>query len=237
MVTHNELDRYIPDTVPWLQTICDAVHIFDDASTDGTFEYLASLGVTVAQRAPFETSFAEDESAFRGRAWRVMETMTAPTENDWVLCIDADEFLLAGEADQTRDVLTSCIEMADNLNSGSVTFPVREVFGHADDGTPLVRTDGWWGEIEATRLVRWRPDGKFAPRRQGGGSIPANWDEGYFNLDDLAIAHYGYARPRDRQAKYARYAGTTGHNPSHVASILQHPTLVPYDTVRTDGVA
>jgi hypothetical protein len=108
---------------------------------------------------------------------------------------------------------------------GAVRFHVEEIFDIVDDNTLDVRVDGFWGQIEACRYVRWRPDGHFTPRRQGGGSVPAGWADTAVTVDTPVILHYGYCTERDRLAKHERYRGTTGHNPAHIASILTAPVL------------
>jgi hypothetical protein len=227
MVTRNELERYLPAVILWLREITDVQHIYDDRSTDGTFEHLQQLGVPVDQRSVIDQSFATDESAFRARAWRLMEERHNPSADDWILCVDADEFVTARAPADTHEFLTEAIER--HMSVGAVTLPVNEVFDFDHDHTPLLRVDGYWGQIQACRLVRWRPAGRFPPRVEGGGSVPAGWASSAQVCTDLAIMHLGYARPSDRQAKHARYSATTGHNPRHITSILEPPTLKRWD--------
>lgn len=223
MVTRNEMARYLPNTMRWLRQITETVCVLDDNSDDGTFEWLREEGARVSRRPSLAKSFAQDESAFRATAWAYMEDSLNPTGADWILCVDADEFVLAANADDTRQVLTETVEKAIGL--GAVTLPVREIFGF-EDNAPMLRVDGFWGDIFGCRLVRWRPGAHFAPRVEGGGSVPAGWCRPVLETDDLAIMHLGYARPEDRIVKHARYSATVGHNPQHVASILEPPKLL-----------
>lgn len=229
MVTRNEMGRYLAGTTRWLQEITDVQYVYDDRSIDGTFGFVQRAATPVGLRSQGDPSFEDDESAFRANAWRAMEMHHAPTPNDWILCVDADEFFVAPRPDATREALTDLVQR--HHDAGAVTFPVHEVFGFDDDHTPLLRVDGYWGQIEACRLVRWRPHAEFAPRVQGGGSVPAGWAASAAT-DDVAIMHLGYARATDRTTKHARYSKTAGHNPRHVSSILEPPKLVRWEGMR-----
>lgn len=230
MVTRNEYDRYLRDSLAWLQSFTDDVHVHDDISTDSTWGYLRnSTKVALSQRPPDESSFGEDESLFRGLAWQAMEMALEPTEDDWILCIDADEFLVGDRPDtDLRSALLEQIRYLADIDANSLTFEVAEVFDLPErDGQirPMVRVDGYWSEIAACRLVRWRPDGTFTKRREGGGSVPTEWVEPHVVSLELRIMHLGYALAADRRAKYARYRASRGHNPHHVQSITTRPDL------------
>src|SRR5690606_31029008 len=80
----------------------DLVLIVDDKSDDGTYEWLKDFerGSPVDMRATVRSdhvsSFAQDESEFRQWAWWWMSVVSgAEIDTDWILAIDADEFLVA----------------------------------------------------------------------------------------------------------------------------------------------
>lgn len=227
MVTRNELGRYLTGTIQWLREITDVQYVYDDRSIDGTFGHLQRVGVPASQRAASDPAFEDDESEFRSNAWRAMEERHEPSPADWILCVDADEFIVASRPEHTRNVLTETVEQ--HMRAGAVTMAVNEVFGFDDDHTPLLRLDGYWGQITACRLVRWRYGAQFPKRTEGGGSVPADWATPATSIDDLTVMHLGYARASDRQAKHARYSATSGHNPRHVASILEPATLARWE--------
>jgi hypothetical protein len=214
MVTFNELDRWLQLTIPALLEICDRVVVHDDDSTDGTIPYLHSQGVTVTDTPAVR--FDADESRFRAAAWQSMEFAACPREGDTILCLDADEILVG----DPRDL---------DLSAQPYALPVDEVFSFDSDGTPLIRTDGYWGDIRATRITPWRPDGQFESRPDAGGSIPTAWARAAVPVEQPRILHLGYARPEDRVRKYQRHSQKDGHNPHHVASILGTPTLKRWD--------
>lgn len=229
MVVRNEMGRYLPDTLAWLAELADGrLLVYDDQSTDGTAGYVSSeMRLPLAIRSDDTPSFSEDESAFREAAWRVLEQAYWPTTDDWILSIDADEFLVTNHPGGTSVHVSELIADATD-NATAVTFPVAEVFGESDEKWPLLRTDGYWDRIQACRLVKWRPGGTFHPRREGGGSVPSAWPKPNTTNQDLSILHYGYTTPEDRAAKHLRYRYGAGHNPVHIASIQRQPRLTKW---------
>jgi hypothetical protein len=231
MVTRNEIGRYLPDTVAWLAELTDnRLLVYDDQSTDGTAEYISSTcRLPLAVRPDDVPTFASDESAFRQAAWRTMERAFQPSTDDWILSIDADEFLVTAEPGQTVEDVRVALDRAMSIpDATSVTFAVAEVFGVNDENWPMLRTDGYWDCIQACRLVKWRPGGTFHPRKEGGGSVPSAWPKPMFKNTDMALLHYGYTTPEDRSSKYLRYRFGGGHNPVHIASIQRAPRLTKW---------
>lgn len=233
MVTRNEATRWLKQTLPWLNAITDTTVVYDDRSDDGTYAYVLGQGVTATSRPGNSVSFLQDESRFRGDGWAFMEDVARPGPGDWILCVDADEFVVTEHRDPlgalaARLAILRAVEEAERQGRGAVTLPVIEVFGFRS-GTPMVRRDGYWGGITACRLTKWRPHASFSPRVEGGGSIPSGWLDHHLPTEDLHLMHLGYARPEDRQARYERYRSGRGHNMVHIDSILQCPTLAPWD--------
>lgn len=222
MVTRNEYGRYLTGTLPALAEHCDEVVVYDDQSDDGTLELARSTPrVHVRRRPDTVMSFADNESVFRQEAWWAMENLAHPEYGDWILCLDADEFLIINGPDDLHRILIDSLQQ-------SLALPVDEVFGYDAEHRPLIRLDGYWGQITAARLVRWKPCGVFEGRIEGGGSVPSAWGRRTDPAEDLRILHLGYAEPADRSNKYERYRTTAGHNPTHVASIKGPSYLQPW---------
>lgn len=218
MVIRNELGRYLAQSLPRFIKQCDTVVVYDDRSHDGSLAYVRSLGVAATERAVWEPSFAENEGEFRSCAWDFMTEVAQPNEADWIICLDADEFLVGQNLDLHHLVA--------RVPTDLVTFNVAEVFDFDHDGVPLIRTDGYWGAITAHRLCRWRDlDHHFEPSPIGGGSLPSRWMVNSCLVDDPQILHYGYATRNDRTEKHHRYDDVAGHNPTHIQSILTRPCL------------
>lgn len=215
MVVRNEVGRYLRPCLEWLSTMVDRVYVWDDRSVDGTVHVAADYG-EVAVRSLDAPGFLDDESAFRQAGWQWMSELGHLRLGDWVLSIDADEFLVGNGERSVRELLERAA-----FGGLPVTFNVAEIFG-VREGRPLVRTDGFWGSIQARRFVPWTPQHvEFVPRAEGGGSVPRMMAEmPHACSDALTLLHFGYAEAIDRQTKYERYSQGKGHNKMHVESIL-----------------
>lgn len=228
----NESDRYLEHCLQWHNEFLDGIHVFDDCSTDDSVKVAESNGAVVSsQSIPFgQVSFMSNEALFRQEAWRKMIEVMQPETGDWILALDADEFFTSWEGSE-RDALERAILVTDLLRDvHAVNLRVDEVFDVEDDGTPWKRVDGYWNEISAVRLARYKPEFTFVPKKMGGGSVPSYVEHSYdARLEHYGLVHYGYAREADRQAKYQRYSGLegNGHSSKHVESILKTPDLEP----------
>jgi glycosyltransferase involved in cell wall biosynthesis len=221
--TRNEVDRYLWPCLRWLDELVDEIVLFDDRSTDGTPDMARQLGARVVVRETSQPSFAEDESGFRQAGWEVLAERAKP--NDWILCVDADEFLVGtGHFHHPRVQLDQHIDMARLEGTNALVLDVAEVWS-MQDRKLHVRKDGYWGGITARRLVRFQEDGGFTLRKEGGGSVPTYAEAVWSHAPGLTLLHLGYATRVDRRGKHTRYSQSRGHNPAHVASILAEPTL------------
>lgn len=224
MVTRNEAGRYLQAALRALRPHVDAVHVHDDGSEDDSAALAAAEGAAVTRRPPLSPSFAESEGRFRQHAWDAFADELGPCPGDWVLCLDADEVLVA------PDGLWPAVDAPlghETPRHTAVQVPIPEVFGF-DYGWPLVRVDGFWGGLAAPRLFAYQPRGTFRAQKLACGSVPtyvpegAVWAHGFLGVQ---LLHMGYADPGDRAAKHVRYSGQPGHATAHVNSILTTPTL------------
>lgn len=218
MVVRNEAHRYLFKCIRDLSKQIDGVAILDDGSTDDSVSIARDLGAYVLDTPG--VGFMEDESLARQLAWDWMEEALRPRDGDWILCIDADEFLT--DAYQ----LYKLVQSSDALG---IVLPIREVFDIASDNCPLVRMDGFWGAIQGLRVVRWEPSGLIPEKKEAPGSAPSYAYTNVQGVERPSLLHYGYAREEDRMEKFLRYNGREGHNPAHINSILAVPTLVRWN--------
>lgn len=221
MVARNEADRYLEPCLAWAETFSSDIVVYDDQSTDGTFQVCLDRGARTAVRPDGVPSFMEHEGRFREAAWRWMEKIAEPGDGDWVFCLDADEFYVdaRGEAEGIEEDIQEALA----LSATAIEHWVPEIFAEAEN-LLYRRVDGFWGEIYNPRLVKWRPGMSYADKRMASGSLPAGSGRPYRSLLG-AILHVGYLDPADRRAKYDRYSGLPGHSSAHVESIIRPETL------------
>lgn len=228
-VGRNEADRYLGQVLGWTRMFVDRHLYYDDGSVDISMDVAVAHGCNAMGSEG--NRFLDDESEVREDAWRWVDKLFGPRPGDWILALDADEFLVVGDGSGTeREVLERIILDAEREGYTSISFPVREMFDWTeDDDKPMYRVDGFWGSISANRLAKWTGRLDFKPVELGGGSLPAGYDTPWTTVA-LNILHFGYARQEDREMKARRYAARPGvHNPAHIDSILRPPTLKTWD--------
>lgn len=219
-VGHNESGRYLEDFLRWTNGFVESHLFYDDRSTDDTTA-IAEQWCEVVVRDSDDPGFMDNEGIFRENAYRHL--LGRASEDDWVLSLDCDEFLV-GIPDE-RSALESVVSLALANDCDAVHVPIPEVFSL--EGGVRVRTDGWWGTLGGPRLFKLFPFREFNHSKMGGGSAPKSLTT-YANHDaKIHLLHFGYANLEDRLARYDRYSSLSnnGHNPKHIRSILDEPTL------------
>lgn len=214
MIVKNELDRYLPLAVGHLLDFVDEIRVLDDGSNDGTYEWLTereSSGIKVLRNPG--PSFFEHE----GRARQNLLEWTLRGRPDYVLSIDADEFV--GDPKVIREAMM-----------GLPVYTVHLVEAwKVDHGGISVRVDGLWGPRRVPMLFQ-------APRRT----------DRMWRINDRALAcgrepiavirqaaraphletnifHFGWTRQAEREARAERYFEHDGgkfHASRHLQSIL-----------------
>lgn len=218
MVVRNEASRYLQAALAHAASYLDRIIIFDDQSDDETREIASEFGDVVI-RPDHISSFVENESEFRQHAWSIFEDNCSPTLDDWILAIDADEFLIA---DNPRESLFHYSQTA----SLGVSLRIPELWSI---DPPLVRVDGYWDRNSSPRYFRYMPGGTFAGRRMGSAAFPTYVRHDLI-AEDVEILHVGYLNEDDRVVKYNRYTSISeGHSSTHIESIIKIPTYSSYD--------
>lgn len=226
MVVRNEASRYLAAVLNWHRFL-DRLHVYDDHSEDGTVALCRATGAVVSVRPEGVPAFAEHEGRFRQAAWDDFVERVGPSEEDWVVALDADEFFMTNRAGPS---LTLPVSNARSLGVTSLSVQIFEVFGW-ENGVPQVRTDGFWGDLFAQRVFAYRPGGQFKQDNLGCGSCPTYvTEEPTHRSDDVSILHFGYARQEDRLPKYNLYYNDPGnnHGQDHVMSIMGNPKVTPW---------
>lgn len=225
MPVKNEANRYLKDVLAHLIGVVglENIFVYDDQSTDGTFEIISDFGICVARRGDDVSSFIQHEGRFRQWGWECFEEAMRPEPGDWVLAIDADEMFYGFER---LPVLTRQEHVA----------VLGVTFYHMWNETHF-RVDKAWRPNRSSRLFRYYQGGTFADRQLACGSEPSyvlemirsgrvHWDTG------LAMKHLGYMRDRDKREKHARYMAIDSgnfHSRCHIESIMdESPTLAPW---------
>lgn len=237
MVIKNEAANYLDSVLEGIEGWADDIHVYDDQSDDESLSIVRMYTQLYATRRSSDDSFLQHEGRFRQAAWRSMCELAKPQKDDWVFCIDADEFLV-GSLDEPhpRKALEMLIEYADKTKRNSVSIQVDEVWDLSED-LPQARVDGWWAKNRPPRLVRWKPNGEFKDAKLGCGSVPIYGQQGPAeNISVCRLLHFGYTLDGALEHKHGLYSNVDSnkHSKKHIDSILTkpklasiHPRLVP----------
>jgi hypothetical protein len=214
MIVRNELGRYLEPCLGHLLEFCDEVRVLDDASDDGTFEWLFERPrVLVVGTPKRETATAFEQHAHQRQALLHWTLAGEPTH---ILAIDADEFIDDGAA-----LRKSC----EQPGFDSWKLCLEEVWD-AEPGRLRVRQDGGWNEHDVAML--WRPD-RLQGRRQivdhghATGRVPPGVGARRCGYACVSLLHFGWANKAERAERYQRYAVGDGgrfHAKRHIDSIM-----------------
>ncbi len=219
-IVRNELDRYLRPCIASLLAFADEVRVYDDGSTDGTFEWLAEQDrVQVLQQPDPDGTFYRHEGAARN----ALLQWTFQAKPTHVLSVDADEFVTNGAA-----IRAAC---ETNAGHGSWSLGLEEVW-KADERNLWIRQDGGWKAQERGIPILWRAP---SPRQGASGAWQVPMRQLACGREPAAVRrfrpipsgsgllHFGWACESDRAARYARYVEHDGgrfHNRAHLDSIM-----------------
>lgn len=210
LIVRNERRRYLPLAVRHLLTFCNEIRVLDDNSDDGTAEWLETFDQRVKVRSNTGPGFYEHE----GRARQLLYDFTLEAEPDYVLAIDADEFV--GDPMCVRETCAKGVEVA--------TLSLSEVWA-ADENGLTIRVDGLWKARTVPILYRPQPGWTIKDKALACGREPTQVVERYGRARPTgsSILHFGWTRKSERIARAARYDVHDGgkfHPDAHLRSIL-----------------
>lgn len=223
MVVKNEADRFLVPVLDALSKATDKIVITDDGSTDNTIE-IAQLYTDIIYRNK-ESMFSVNEGQLRQGAWDNLTNHAK--EDDWILCIDADEII---HFDKLKVPLEKWL--------AQTRYDILGIkFFHMWNETQF-RFDKAWRPNIGTRLFRFRDGGKFVQRRLACGSEPTYIQEmirhrRFMQDPGIHIQHMGYVRDEDKIMKHERYMKLDQgdfHALAHIESIIDpNPRLLEWD--------
>ena len=165
MIVRDE-EEMLPRSLAAARDAVDEIVVVDTGSVDRTVEIARSFGAKVIERE-WTGSFADARNA----------SFDAAT-GDWILYLDADEVLVAGDAERLRELLGRTWREAFYLVETNFT-------GELGDGTAVTHN--------ALRLFRNRLEYRFEGRihEQIAHRLPTGQPE-RIEQSDVRVEHYGY---------------------------------------------
>ena len=222
LIVKNELGRYLPECIGHLLAFCEKIVVLDDGSTDRTGEWLDDNAfgwdqIVVHHVDPEDGFFAGHE----GRKRQRLLDLTLNERPEWVLNIDADEFVEDGQ---------KLREYAEESGRLVGTLPMEEVW-KVEKSALQIRMDGGWRPHPVPCLWVASLSGMRGRRLQIANKALACGREPeivrrYFGRSrptGSAILHFGWANQSQRRPRYERYVEADGgkfHRNAHLESIM-----------------
>lgn len=225
VIIRDELDRYLGPCLEALLEFCDEIRILDDSSSDGWEETLrpgwgAAGARVLVHRHTVEDRNAHDSFHLHAAARTALMRFTLEGNADYVLAIDADEFVTDGAS----------IRSACEKGPEAVSTVITEVW-EACDEILCTREDGGWRQHPIANVwstARFRGEVlKLTDRGTATGRVPDIVHRAKAIPSGAATLHFGWSNRADRAERYARYGGPNeGHASQHVKSIMWPDELV-----------
>ncbi len=209
LMCRNEMNRFLPLAVNHLLSFCDSIAVLDDASDDGSAEWLAEQDRVVLLRRS-QPGFFEHE----GRTRQQLYEFTLKQRPTHILSIDCDEFI--GEPETLREACRS----ADPVHS----LGLSEVWA-ADLRFIYLRMDGLWKERRIPILFRPERGWKIRDRKLACGREPEEVARMFprARRTGATVYHMGWLNEHTREERYNRYATHDQgnyHARAHLQSIM-----------------
>lgn len=223
MLVRNEAYRWLAKVLEQMKRACNEIIIVDDASTDETADICSKYTDRIFYTR--KTMWGKNELFQRQRLWNEAENIAH--DGDWILCLDADETI------HHIEQLCSRIDQAELMKCDGLAFNLYDMWDDCH-----YRSDGLWNAHlrDWVMMVRYNPDKEYVWRETPlhCGRFPLNAVTLCGNTG-LAIQHWGWSRPEDRQAKYDRYMkadpeGKSGSLAQYISILDPNPVLRRFET-------
>jgi len=222
MIVRNEADRYLSRCLESLLTFVDDIIIMDDASEDDTPEICLSYPRVKLYRQP-HSKFLTDEAELRRELWHY----TLENKPEWILAIDADEFL-------EESCLKEIPYLLRQSNFKAVGFRLFDCWGNED----FFRVDGLWNPWLrgfSIYLIKNQPqlESVWPSLKFHCGRLPLAYRQLVHYESSIRIKHLGWAKPSDIISKYER---ATRQDPANKYMGRQHyeSILWPAEKIETE---
>lgn len=193
MIVRNEADRFLYRCLKSLINYVDEIIILDDASTDETPDICLSFPAVKLYRQNSST-FLIDEAQLRQKLWH----HTIDSNPDWILAIDADEFIETSSINEIPYLLKQ-------KDFKAISFRLFDCWGSEE----YYRVDGLWNPWLrgfSIYMVKYQPQlpSDWPSLKFHCGRIPIAYRRLPHYESDLRIKHLGWVNPLNNNAKYKR---------------------------------
>jgi len=188
------LERFVKHVL----SLVDALVVYDDASTDGSYEY-------VRRRTPHVIKGKKNDFANERAHRQQLLGAALKLKPDFILWLDADEVLTAGAKEKLQELAQNCIEKdLDGISLHEINLWRSSSWQRIDN----LYNDGWF-----VRLWRVTPQLAYTSTQRGlHQQMHPDTIKKIEKTDKLSVIHYGFASDKSIAYKYLTYKkhGQTG---------------------------
>ena len=195
-LTKGNLERF----VKYVKPLVDALVVYDDGNTDGSYEYMLT-------QTPYVIRSSKNDFVNELSHKQILLQEALKLSPDFILWLDADEVLTANASDCLQSLCASCIE---NHTDGVVFHEINIWRSHTWRRLDSLYDVGWF-----IRLWRVTPDMCYTETRPGlhQGMYPSSVQRVQWT-DAVQVLHYGFSSQQRLAHKYLVYQshGQSGYD-------------------------
>lgn len=222
MLVRNERNRYLPQVINQIKVLSDYTVILDDASTDGTPEFLTEELKDYPHLIHSESSSSfGKEYILRSKLWE----MCVSVNPEWIYIMDADEVVEPSKLQELKLLLSE-------VKQDSLNFRLYDMWSPTH-----YRSDALWcaHNFYSRFIVRHHKNlpYSFPKRDHHVGRFPQEVVNFSGYDTSIRIKHMGWSSPEDRLSKFNRYMqydpnGIWGSLPQYHSILDENPNLIEW---------
>jgi glycosyltransferase involved in cell wall biosynthesis len=206
-IIKNEAD-IIEQTLTKALDWCDYVYVFDNGSTDGTWETVQALSLKHKQIIPYKQEACPFDDSLRGQLFNAYRKKIAP--GDWCCRLDADEIYVDNPKGFLNQVPESCEIVCAAIFTYYFTEKDLEAYetdpnSYADAIDVTARIKHYQNSDAEIRLFRYRDDLVWKDKQDC--LIPSDYKDwpsglkGEAHTDKIRLRNYRYRSPAQIQQR------------------------------------
>ncbi len=177
--------------VKYIRSLVDALVVYDDGSTDGSYEYMLA-------QTPYVIRGVKNDFAHEQNHKQMLLQKALELKPDFILWLDADEVMTANAAEHLQTLCEYCAQQGvDAVNFHELNLWRSQSWRRLDS----LYNEGWF-----CRLWRVTPDIAFADALPGlhQPPFPSTIRSSVF-VQGVEVIHYGFATEQRLAHKYLTY--------------------------------
>lgn len=189
---YNELEKgNLLRFIKYVKPLCDELIIYDDGSTDGSYEFLLKHTPHVFRRGKNDFSNEMEHK-------KILVERAKALGADFIFYLDSDEVFTANASDRLQELAQMCIDKdIDGLQFHKINIWRSATWQRVDSLYDI----GWF-----THFWRVTPDMKYASIKRGLHQAPyPSTIRKIEKVTDVSILHYGFSNEKNLAYKYITY--------------------------------